>query len=139
MHGFMTLGKLEVQQMPKKPLTSLIIDTHVRCLQVFPKENEAGFKDLKTMGLRLSRDEALHLARALLAATQEWEEVELVVHRFDKRKSDNTYLLSVVPEHHEVEDPEFVKQIRHKVPKGEDTPQDMDDILESLKDSPISD
>jgi hypothetical protein len=125
--------------MPKKPLTSLIIDTHVRCLQVFPKEKETGYKDLKTMGIRLSREEALHLARAILAATQEWEEVELVVHRFDKRKSDNTYLLSVVPEHHEVEDPEFVKQIQHKAPKGKDIPADMDDILESLKDSPISD
>jgi hypothetical protein len=125
--------------MPKKPVTSLSIDTHVRCLQVFPKEKEAGYGELKTMGLRLSREEALHLARALLAATQEWEEVELVVHRFDKRKSDNTYLLSVVPEHHEVDDPEFVKQIQHKAPKGKDTPEDMEEILESLKDAPISD
>lgn len=125
--------------MPKKPVTSLTIDTHVRCLQIFPKEKEAAYKELKTMGVKLSRQEALHLARAILAATQEWEEVELVVHRFDKRKSDNTYLLSVVPEHHEIEDPEFVKQISHKVPKGKDTPAEMEDHLESLKDSPISD
>jgi hypothetical protein len=124
---------------PKKPFTSLTIDTHVRCLQVFPKEKEAAYQELETMGVRLTREEALHLARAILAATQEWEEVELVVHRFDKRKSDNTYLLSVVPEHHEVEDPEFVNQIRHKAPKGKDVPADMEDILESLKDSPISD
>ena len=25
--------------MPRKPLTSLTIDTHVRCLQIFPQEN----------------------------------------------------------------------------------------------------
>jgi hypothetical protein len=125
--------------MPKKPLTSLTIDTHVRCLQVFPKEKEAAYKDLATMGIRLSRDEALHLARAILAATQEWEEVELVVHRFDKRKSDNTYLLSVVPEHHEVDDPEFVKAIQHEVPHGKDMPEDMEEVLESLKDAPMSD
>jgi hypothetical protein len=125
--------------MPKKLLTSLTIDTHVRCRQIFPQEKEAAYKDLVTMGVRLSREEALHLARAILAATQEWEEVELVVHRFDKRTSDNTYLLSIVPEHHEVEDPEFVKQIRHTVPTGKDTPSDMDEVLESLKDSPISD
>lgn len=125
--------------MPKKLLTSLTIDTHVRCLQVFPKEKQAAYKDLKTMGVKLSREEALHLARAILAATQEWEEVELVVHRFDKRKSDNTYLLSVVPEHHEVEDPEFVQQIRHKTPKGKDMPPDIEEIVESLEDSPMSD
>ena len=125
--------------MPKKLLTSLTIDTHVRCLQVFPKEKQAAYKDLKTMGVKLSREEALHLARAILAATQDWQEVELVVHRFDKRKSDNTYLLSVVPEHHEVDDPEFVKQIRHEAPKGKDSPEDMEAHLESLKDSPISD
>jgi hypothetical protein len=125
--------------MPKKPLTSLTIDTHIRCLQVFPKESEAAYTKLETMGVKLSREEALHLARAILAATQEWKEVELVVHRFDKRKVDNTYLLSVVPEHHEVDDPEFVKQIRHKAPKGKDMPGDIDEVLESLKDSPISD
>jgi hypothetical protein len=125
--------------MPQKPFTSLTIDTHIRCLQVFPKEEDAAYKDLDTMGVRLSREEALHLARAILAATQEWEEVELVVHRFDKRKSDNTYLLSVVPEHHEVEDPEFVKQIKHQAPKGKDMPSDIEEIVESLKDSPMSD
>ncbi len=125
--------------MPKKLLTSLTIDTHVRCLQIFPTEKEAAYKDLETMGVKLSREEALHLARAILAATQEWEEVELVVHRFDKRKSDNTYLLSVVPEHHELDDPEFVKQIRHQAPKGKDMPEDMEDHLESLKDAPVSD
>jgi hypothetical protein len=124
---------------PKKPFTSLTIDTHVRCRQIFPLEKAAAYKELATMGVRLSREEALHLARAILAATQEWEEVELVVHRFDKRKSDNTYLLSVVPEHHEVEDPEFVQQIRHKTPKGKDMPPDIEEIVESLEDSPMSD
>jgi hypothetical protein len=125
--------------MTKKLLTSLTIDTHVRCQQIFPKENEAAYKELETMGVKLSRGEALHLARAILAATQDWEAVELVVHRFDKRKSDNTYLLTVVPEHHEIDDPQFVKQIRHKVPQGQDTPSDMEEVLNSLKDSPISD
>jgi hypothetical protein len=124
---------------PSKPVTSLTIDMHIRCLQIFPKEKDAAYKDLATMGVKLSREEALHLARAILAATQEWEEVELVVHRFDKRKADNTYLLSVVPEHHEVEDPEFVKQVQHEVPEGTDMPADMEEIVESMKDSPMSD
>ena len=57
---------------PKKPFTSLTIDTHVRCRQIFPQEKAAAYKELETMGVRLSREEALHLARAILAATQEW-------------------------------------------------------------------
>lgn len=125
--------------MPKKTLSSLTIDMHVRCQQVFPQESEAAYRELKTMGVRLSREEALHLARAILAATQEWEEVELVVHRFDRRPSDRTYLLAVVPEHHEVEDQEFVQKIRRPVPKDLDMPEDIGEVLESLKDSPISD
>ncbi len=125
--------------MPKKPTTTLSIDTHIRCRQIYPQETEAAFRDLKTMGVRLSREEAQHLAAALLAAAQEWQEVELVVHRFDRRKSDNTYLLSVVPEHHEVTDPEFVKRIQHKPPAGAELPEDLEEHLESLKDQPISD
>lgn len=125
--------------MTKKPLTTLTIDTHIRCLQIYPKDTETAYKDLKTIGLRLSRQEALRLAGALLAAAQEWQEVELVGHRFDRRKSDNTYLLSVVPEHHEIEDPEFIKKIRHKTPDGKDMPAELEEHLESLKDQPISD
>ncbi len=125
--------------MPKKPLTTLSVDTHIRCQQIYPKESEAAYADLKTVGVRLSREEALHLAAALLAAAQEWQEVELVVHRFDRRQSDKTYLLSVVPEHHEIEDPEFVKRIRHKAPAGGELPPELEEHLESLKDQPISD
>jgi hypothetical protein len=125
--------------MPKKPLTTLTVDTHIRCRQIYPKEAEAAYANLKTVGVRLSQEEALHLAAALLAAAQEWQEVELVVHRFDRRKSDNTYLLSVVPEHHEIEDPEFIKRIQHKAPAGVDLPEELEEHLESLKDQPISD
>ena len=125
--------------MPKKPLTTLTIDTHIRCQQIYPKEQEAAFRDLKTVGVRLSREEARRLAAALLAAAQEWQEVELVVHRFDRRKSDNTYLLSVVPQHHEVTDPEFVKRIQHKPPTEAELPAELAEHLESLKDQPISD
>lgn len=125
--------------MPKKSLTSLSIDMHIRCRQIFPPENEAAYKNMETMGVKLSREEALRLARAVLAATQDWQEVELVVHRFDKRPSDRSYLLTVVPAHHEVTDPEFVKLIRHKVPQGKNMPEDLEEHLESLKDSPISD
>ncbi|MGQ9920447.1 MAG: hypothetical protein ACUVRZ_03860 [Desulfobacca sp.] len=125
--------------MPKKPLTTLTVDTHIRCRQIYPKETDAAYADLKTVGVRLSREEALHLAAALLAAAQEWREVELVVHRFDRRTSDHTYLLSVVAEHHEIEDPEFVRRIQHKAPAGTELPAELEEHLESLKDQPISD
>lgn len=125
--------------MPKKATTTLTVDTHIRCRQIYPKGEEAAYRDLKTVGVRLSREEALHLAAALLAAAQEWQEVELVVHRQERRKTDKTYLLSVVPEHHEVEDPEFVKRIQHKTPAGGELPAELEEHLESLKDQPISD
>jgi hypothetical protein len=125
--------------MPKKPLTPLTVDTHIRCLQIYPKGEEAAYQHLKTVGVRLSRPEALRLATAILAAAQEWQEVELVVHRTEKRASDHTYLLTVVPEHHEVEDPAFVKRIRHPAPQVEELPAELEEHLEALKDQPISD
>lgn len=125
--------------MPKKLLTPLTVDNHIRCRQIYPKESDTAYRELKTVGVRLSQDEARHLAAALLAAAQEWQEVELVVHRFDKRQSDNTYLLTVVPEHHEIEDPEFIKRIQHKAPAGQELPAELEEHLESLKDQPISD
>jgi|GEM_PF-2130517 len=125
--------------MPKKPLTPLAVDTHIRCRQIYPKGEDAAYQNLKTVGVRLSRPEALRLATAILAAAQEWQEVELVVHRSDRRASDQSYLLTVVPEHHELEDPEFVQRIRHHVPEGKELPEDLAEHLESLKDQPISD
>ncbi|MGB4069061.1 MAG: hypothetical protein WBK08_13605, partial [Nitrospira sp.] len=51
--------------------------------------------ELKTIGIKMTREQALHLARVLLAVTQEWDEIDVTAYRFDKRKSDGTYHITV--------------------------------------------
>jgi GNAT superfamily N-acetyltransferase len=121
--------------MPKGALDTIKIDLHLRCLQVYPSAETKGVgEEIATVGVKLSKEQAVNLARALLAATQEWAEIEIVAHRLEKRKTDGTYLLSILPHHHEIKDIP-----KHHVPAGIDMPQDMEPHLESLKDSPISD
>lgn len=123
--------------MPKGPITHLSIDTHVRCQAVYPDAHASQVPpDLKTVGVKLTREQALHLARVLLAATQEWDTVELVAHRFEPRRSDGTFLLSVLPRHPEAHLPDTLK---HEAPQGLDVPADLPSHLESIKDSPVSD
>jgi hypothetical protein len=51
--------------------------------------------ELKTIGIRLSREQAIHLARVLLAVSQEWDELEITAYRFVTRKSDETHHVTV--------------------------------------------
>jgi len=75
---------------------SIRIDSNVRCLRIYPTEDTTKqVADLKTVGLKLSRDQAIHFARVLLAVTQEWDEVEVTAYRFDRRQSDGLYRLTV--------------------------------------------
>ncbi len=125
--------------MPKKSIINLGVDLRCRCLKVFPPPDAEAYRDLATLRFRLNREQAYQLARALLAATQDWEEVEVVVHRFERRPRDGAFLVSVLPEFHELSDPEFVKKIKHPAPKELDIPAEMEEVLESLKDQPFSD
>jgi hypothetical protein len=83
----------------RKAASSIQIDTNVRCLRIYPVEdNPASTKtiaDLKTVGIKLSRDQAIHLARVLLAAAQEWDDIDITAWRVSKRKSDGTYGVTV--------------------------------------------
>jgi hypothetical protein len=126
--------------MTKGPITSLTLDTHVRCLQVYPPEGaDPTLASLKTVGIKLSKNQAIDLARVLLAAAHEWNELELVAYRGEKRKSDATYRLSVVAQHYGLEEGLNPEAIKHPVPKGKDMPPEIEDVVESLKDSPLSD
>jgi hypothetical protein len=40
------------------------------------------------------KDQAIHLARVLLAVSQEWEEVDITAYRL-KRRADGTYQITV--------------------------------------------
>ena len=79
--------------------SSIKIDTNVRCQRIYPVEdNKQGTRtiaSLKTVGIKLTRGQAVHLARVLLAASQEWEEIDVTAWRVYKRRTDNTYNVTV--------------------------------------------
>jgi len=79
--------------------SSIRIDTNVRCQRIYPIEDRAydskKIGDLKTVGIKLTRDQAIRLARVLLAASQDWQEIDITAWRIYKRKTDNTYNVTV--------------------------------------------
>jgi len=77
--------------------TGIKIVGNIRCQRVSPVENTRikTIQDLKTVGITLSRDQAIHLARVLLVASQEWDKIAITAWRFKKRKSDGTYPITV--------------------------------------------
>lgn len=50
---------------------------------------------LKTVGVKLTRNQGIHLARVLLAVTQDWEEIDITAWRTERRHSDGTYRLTI--------------------------------------------
>jgi len=81
---------------PRRSTTSVAISPNVRCLRVYPTEGtKRSLSELKTVGIKLSRTQAIDLARSLLAVTQDWEEVEVTAYRLDRRESDGTYDITV--------------------------------------------
>lgn len=82
--------------MPRQSSTSIRINPNVRCTRIYPTENtRRTIDELQTVGFRLSRDQAVHLARVLLAGAQEWEAIDITGYRFEKRRLDNTYHITV--------------------------------------------
>jgi hypothetical protein len=79
--------------------SSIKIDPNVRCLRIYPVEDNHNrtktIADLKTVGIKLTKEQAVHLPRALLAASQEWDEIDITAWRMDKRQSDGTYHITV--------------------------------------------
>ena len=59
----------------RKTASSITIDPNVRCLRIYPVEDNQNstktIADLKTVEMKFTRDQAIHLARVLLAAAQE--------------------------------------------------------------------
>jgi hypothetical protein len=75
---------------------AISIDSNVRCERVYPTEDtKRMIADLQTVGIKLSKDQAIHLARVLLAVTQEWEEVDITAYRFNRRQEDGTYQITI--------------------------------------------
>ena len=79
--------------------SSIKIDPNVRCQCIYPVEdkeqNSKTISELKTVGIKLSSQQAIHLARVLLAASQEWQEIDITAWRIYKRQADSTYNVTV--------------------------------------------
>jgi len=82
--------------MTRRSSRSISIDPNVRCLRIYPIEDtDKNISELKTVGIKLSREQGIHLARVLLAASQEWDEIDVTAYRLKRRKSDGTYQITV--------------------------------------------
>ena len=90
--------------MARKSPRSISINPNVRCLRIYPTEDtDKSIRNLKTVGIKLSKEQAVHLARALLAVAQDWDEVDITAYRLERRKSDGTYHITVASFHPEEE------------------------------------
>ena len=82
--------------MARKTSASVRVDPNVRCLRVYPiEQTKKSVSELQTVGMRLDKVQAIHLARVLLAMTQEWEEVDITAYRLEQRQKDGTYHITV--------------------------------------------
>lgn len=75
---------------------SIKVDGNVRCLRLYPtKGTKRTVENLETVGIKMNREQAIQLARVLLAVSQDWEEVDITGYRLRPRKSDGTFGVTV--------------------------------------------
>ncbi len=85
------MSKDSMRQSPR----SIILNPNVRCQQVYPTPgSNRSLQTLQTFGIKMTREQAIHFARVLLAVTQDWEEIEITVYRLKQRK-DGTHQITV--------------------------------------------
>jgi hypothetical protein len=83
-------------RLKRQSASAVSVDTNVRCLRIYPTEDtKRTVSDLQTVGIRLTKKQAIHLARVLLVVTQEWDEVDITAYRFKKRQEDGSYRLTI--------------------------------------------
>ncbi len=82
--------------MSRKSSRSIVINPNVRCNRIYPIEKtKKQVSNLQTIGIKLSKEQCVHLARVLLAVSQDWDEIDITGRRFERRKSDGTYPLTI--------------------------------------------
>ena len=81
--------------MSRKSLKSLTIDQNVRCQRIIPVEGSPRqTAELHTVGFTLTKDQGIRLARVPLAATQEWDTIDITAFRLRKR-FDGTFPVTI--------------------------------------------
>lgn len=82
--------------MPCRSARALSFDPNLRCPKVYPVSGSLkNIGELKTVGFKLSRHQGIPLARLLLAASQEWENVDVTAYRSSQKSSDGTFHVAV--------------------------------------------
>lgn len=82
--------------MQRYTVSNVKLNTNIRCQRIYPTEDTSKkISELKTIGLKLTKEQAIHLSRVLLAVTQDWDTVEITAYRKEKRLEDNTYHITV--------------------------------------------
>ena len=82
--------------MSRQSAKQISIDPNVRAMKVYPVTGSSrSLEELKTVGIKLSKEQAVHLARVLLAAAQDWDEIDITGYRASQRSSDGTYQVTV--------------------------------------------
>lgn len=82
--------------MPRRSAKSITINPNVRCQRIYPVEGtKKVVEELETIGFKMTREQAVDLARVLLAVTQDWQEIDVTGFRHEKRRSDGTFRLTI--------------------------------------------
>lgn len=82
--------------MPRKSAKGVELDLNIRAIRIYPtKETRKDLPKLKTVGIKLSSEEARHLAQLLLVMAEEHKEIDITGYRLEPRKSDDTYHVTV--------------------------------------------
>ena len=81
----------------RKIARSISVNSNVRCQRITPVEDtKRTIENLKTVGINLNKEQAIHLARVLLAVSQDWDVIDITAWRLEKRrKKDGTYRVTV--------------------------------------------
>jgi hypothetical protein len=65
--------------MKRRSLKSIKIKTTQYCEAIYPKKKKSAI----CIGLKLDKNQAIDLARALLLATKDWDEMDLTAYKKD--------------------------------------------------------
>lgn len=81
--------------MARKSATSVTISPKLRCQRIYPVPGtKRTVAELKTVGFKLTRDQAINLARVLLAVSQNWNAIDITGFR-SKQFTDGTFPITV--------------------------------------------
>jgi len=81
--------------MRRKSARQFDVDPNIRAIKVYPViGSNRSVSDLKTIGIKLTREQAIHLAQVLLAVANKWDDIDITAYR-EPRQSDFTHHITV--------------------------------------------